>query len=87
MYYNTSVRGYPFGIQLGTDHRNPCLEIDKELSRLSYRKIPYRLEAVKVWGCGTAQQRCVELWIRSKLSSNSELSALGRRSSRSKSGS
>ena len=57
MYYNTSVRGYPFGIQMGTDHRNPCLEIDKELSRLSYRKIPYRLEAVKVWGCGTAQQR------------------------------
>ncbi|XP_057370812.1 uncharacterized protein LOC130691834 [Daphnia carinata] len=57
MYYNTSVRGYPFGIQVGTDHRHPCIEIDKEFSRLSYRKIPYRLEAIQVWGCGTSQQR------------------------------
>ncbi|XP_046445865.1 uncharacterized protein LOC124195479 isoform X1 [Daphnia pulex] len=57
MYYNTSVRGYPFGIQVGTDHRHPCLEIDKEFSRLNYRKIPYALEAIQVWGCGTSQQR------------------------------
>jgi hypothetical protein len=59
MYYNTSVRGYPFGIQVGTDHRHPCLEIDKEFSRLNYRKIPYALEAIQVWGCGTSQQRYV----------------------------
>lgn len=61
MYYNTSVRGYPFGIQVGTDHRHPCLEIDKEFSRLNYRKIPYALEAIQVWGCGTSQQRYVRI--------------------------
>ena len=57
MFYNTSVRGYPFGLQIGTDHRNLCLEIDKEFSRLTYRKIPYRLEGIQVWGCGTNEQR------------------------------
>ena len=57
IFLNTSVRGYPFGIQVGTDHRHPCLEVDKEFSRLSYRKIPYRLQAVFVLGCGTSQQR------------------------------
>lgn len=57
MFYNTTARGYPFGIQIGTDHKHLCLEIDKEFSRLSYRKIPYRLEAVQVWGCGSTEHR------------------------------
>jgi hypothetical protein len=57
MYYNTSVRGYPFGIQMGTDHRHLCLEINKDFSCLSYRKIPYRLDGVQVWGCGSSQLR------------------------------
>lgn len=59
MFYNTSARGYPFGIQMGTDHRNICIEIDKDFSRLSYRKIPYRLEAIQVWGCGNNELRYI----------------------------
>ena len=57
MFYNTTARGYPFGIQIGTDHKHLCLEIDKEFSRLSYRKIPYQLEAIQVWGCGSTHHR------------------------------
>lgn len=57
VYYNTTVRGYPFGLHVGTDHRNPCIQIDKEFCRLNYRKIPYRLEGVQVWGCGTVEHR------------------------------
>jgi len=57
MYYNMTTRGYPFGMHFGSDHRDPHVAVDKDFSCLSYRKIPYRLESIQVWGCGTSEQR------------------------------
>ena len=57
MYYNTSARGYPFGLQIGSDHRDPQVAIDKEFSVLSHRKIPSRLDSIQVWGCGSMELR------------------------------
>ncbi len=52
-----TTRGYPFGMHFGSDHRDPHVAVDKDFSCLSYRKIPYRLESIQVWGCGTSEQR------------------------------
>jgi hypothetical protein len=57
MYMNLSIRGYPLGIRGGSDPRKPIIEVNPAFSSLKFHGIPYQLESVEVWGCGTPQSR------------------------------
>lgn len=57
LYLNMKIRGYPKGIRAGLDPRKPCLDINESFTVMTYQGIPYQLQSVEVWGCGTAQSR------------------------------
>ncbi|XP_075219467.1 uncharacterized protein LOC142323560 [Lycorma delicatula] len=64
IYLNFSIRGYPHGVRAGTDPRKPSVSINESFSQITYCGIPYTLFNVEVWGCGTPQNREVQLDIR-----------------------
>lgn len=57
LYLNMKIRGYPKGIRAGLDPRKPSLEINEAFTVMTYKGIPYQLQSVEVWGCGTPQSR------------------------------
>ncbi|CAH1991182.1 unnamed protein product [Acanthoscelides obtectus] len=57
LYLNMSVRGYPFGLRVGKDPRAPILIVDGGFEKIEWKKIPYRLETIEVWGCGDTVSR------------------------------
>lgn len=57
MYLNTSIRGYPKGIRAGNDPRKPSIEVDDSFQHVTHCGIPYKLESVEVWGCGSPKNR------------------------------
>ncbi|CAG0919626.1 unnamed protein product [Notodromas monacha] len=50
--FNSSIRGYPIGMSLGTDPRNPLLRIGESWNKLEFRKIPLHLLRMQVFGTG-----------------------------------
>lgn len=64
LYLNTLVRGYPQGLRAGTNPREPIITIDKGFEKFEFRKIPYALETIEVWGCGDQASREVQLDIK-----------------------
>lgn len=63
LYLNTSIRGYPKGLQAGLDPRKPIIEVDDGFTIVKYHAIPYPLVSVQVWGCGNQQSRFVTYYI------------------------
>ncbi|XP_069166484.1 uncharacterized protein [Procambarus clarkii] len=57
MYFNVTSRGFPTGIQVGLDNTNRALTLDLNLSLITYRKIPFKLHVIEVWGCGTCEAK------------------------------
>lgn len=57
MYFNISSRGFPTGIQVGKDSTNRALTLDLNLTLVTYRMIPYKLQSIEVWGCGTCEAK------------------------------
>ncbi|XP_076048377.1 uncharacterized protein LOC143029577 [Oratosquilla oratoria] len=57
IYFNTTSRGFPLGLQVGTDSKSRALTLDVNLSLIKYRNIPYKLKSFEVWGCGTTEAR------------------------------
>ncbi|KAK4878246.1 hypothetical protein RN001_010752 [Aquatica leii] len=61
LYLNTSIRGYPQGLRVGKDPRSPIISVNAGFDKLEYRKIPYSLECIEVWGCGDQASREAQL--------------------------
>ncbi|KAG8239667.1 hypothetical protein J437_LFUL013890 [Ladona fulva] len=61
LYLNTSIRGYPQGVRAGKDPRKPAIDVDEGFTVVNYREIPYRLQGIEVWGCGTTHSREAQL--------------------------
>nr|CAD7602073.1 unnamed protein product [Timema genevievae] len=53
LYFNLSIRGYPKGLRAGQDQRAPCLQVDEGFNLVTFCGIPYRINSVEVWGCGS----------------------------------
>lgn len=59
LYANFSIRGYPFGIQVGKNPRNLSIEIKPEFSYVNYKQIPCKLLRFLAWGCAPPQVKYV----------------------------
>lgn len=57
MYLNTSIRGYAKGIRAGNDPRKPSIQVDDAFQHVTHCGIPYKLESIEVWGCGSPKNR------------------------------
>nr|CAD7423627.1 unnamed protein product [Timema monikensis] len=57
LYFNLSIRGYPKGLRAGQDQRAPCLQVDEGFNLVTFCGIPYRINSVEVWGCGSQRDR------------------------------
>nr|CAD7401283.1 unnamed protein product [Timema poppensis] len=57
LYFNLSIRGYPKGLRAGQDQRAPCLQVDDGFNLVTFCGIPYRINSVEVWGCGSQRDR------------------------------
>lgn len=55
LYANFSIRGYPFGIQVGKDSRNLSVEIKPDFQYVYFKKIPCRINRMIVYGCAPKQ--------------------------------
>uniref|UniRef100_A0A8D8SCC1 TLDc domain-containing protein n=1 Tax=Cacopsylla melanoneura TaxID=428564 RepID=A0A8D8SCC1_9HEMI len=64
IYLNSAIRGYPLGIRAGADPRKPALDINADLSQVTYQGAPYALYSVEVWGCGDTKSRETQLDIK-----------------------
>ncbi|KAK3890741.1 hypothetical protein Pcinc_005315 [Petrolisthes cinctipes] len=71
-YFNVSSRGYPTGLQVGTDYTNRALTLDLDLTILTYRRIPLRLKAIEVWGCGTVEAKNAQVDLKKRESRDTE---------------
>ncbi|KAL1501555.1 hypothetical protein ABEB36_006856 [Hypothenemus hampei] len=57
LYLNTTVRGYPHGLRAGSNPREPIIIVDGGFEKMEWKKIPYYIETIEVWGCGDQVQR------------------------------
>ncbi|XP_068213431.1 uncharacterized protein [Palaemon carinicauda] len=57
MYFNITSRGFPTGIHVGQEYTNRALTLDLDLTKVTYRGIPYSLQSIEVWGCGTVEAK------------------------------
>ncbi|RXG68570.1 hypothetical protein Avbf_01044 [Armadillidium vulgare] len=57
LYFNITSRGFPTGLQVGGDSTNRALSLGVDFQRLHYRRIPYILKSLEVWGCGTVNAK------------------------------
>ncbi|KAJ3651107.1 hypothetical protein Zmor_017166 [Zophobas morio] len=64
LYLNTTVRGYPYGLRAGTDPRAPIIIVDGGFEKMEFKKIPYNLIRIEVWGCGDPVSRETQLEIK-----------------------
>ncbi|KAG0711978.1 hypothetical protein GWK47_019461 [Chionoecetes opilio] len=66
LYFNVTSRGFPTGLQVGLDSTNRALTLDLNLTLVTYRKIPYKLHSLEVWGCSTAEVKEAQLDIKKR---------------------
>lgn len=64
LYLNLSVRGYPHGLRAGKDPRKPIISIDAGFEKIEFKKIPYSVHSIEVWGCGDQVSRERQLEIK-----------------------
>lgn len=64
LYLNTSIRGYPKGLRVAVDPRNPIIAIDEQFEKLEVHSIAHKLQNIEVWGCGDQSSREVQLDIK-----------------------
>lgn len=66
MYFNVTSRGFPTGFQVGTDNTNRVLTLDLNLNFVTYRKIPFKLHSIEVWGCGTCEAKEAQIELKKR---------------------
>ncbi|XP_008194661.1 uncharacterized protein LOC663019 isoform X3 [Tribolium castaneum] len=64
LYLNTTVRGYPYGLRAGKDPRSPIIIVDGGFEKMEFKKIPYSLLRIEVWGCGDPISREQQLEVK-----------------------
>lgn len=64
LYLNTVVRGYPQGLRAGSNPREPIITVDGGFEKMEYKKIPFYIETIEVWGCGDHVQREKQLEVK-----------------------
>lgn len=64
LYLNTHIRGYPKGLRVAVDPRNPIIAVDEAFEKLDVHSITHDLLNIEVWGCGDKSQRDVQLDIK-----------------------
>lgn len=64
LYLNTHIRGYPKGLRVAVDPRNPIIAIDEAFEKLDVHSIAHTLMNIEVWGCGDKSSRDVQLDIK-----------------------
>lgn len=64
LYLNTHIRGYPKGLRVAVDPRNPIIAVDEQFEKLDVHSISHELINIEVWGCGDKSSRDVQLDIK-----------------------
>lgn len=64
LYLNTHIRGYPKGLRVAVDPRNPIIAVDEAFEKLDVHSIAHDLLNIEVWGCGDKSSRDVQLDIK-----------------------
>ncbi|XP_030759581.1 uncharacterized protein LOC115884983 isoform X2 [Sitophilus oryzae] len=64
LYLNTTVRGYAQGLRAGSDPRAPVITVDIGFEKIEWKKIPYQIETIEVWGCGDYIEREKQLEVK-----------------------
>ena len=64
LYLNTHIRGYPKGLRVAVDPRNPIIAVDEHFEKLDVHSITHTLLNIEVWGCGDKSSRDIQLDIK-----------------------
>lgn len=64
LYLNTHIRGYPKGLRVAVDPRNPIIAIDENFEKVDVHSIAHNLLNIEVWGCGDKSSRDNQLDIK-----------------------
>lgn len=64
LYLNTHIRGYPKGLRVATDPRNPIIAVDEHFENVDVHAMAHTLLSIEVWGCGDKSSRDVQLDIK-----------------------
>ncbi|KOB74164.1 Restriction of telomere capping protein 5 [Operophtera brumata] len=64
LYLNTAIRGYAKGLRAGSDARKPLLAVPEGFDTLTFKGVPYALNAIEVWGCGDRASRESQLEVK-----------------------
>lgn len=64
LYLNTHIRGYPKGLRVAVDPRNPIIALDEHFDKLDVHSMAHDLLHIEVWGCGDRWSREVQLDIK-----------------------
>lgn len=64
LYLNTHIRGYPKGLRVAVDPRNPIIAVDEHFEKVDVHSISHNLLNIEVWGCGDSAIRGVQLDIK-----------------------
>lgn len=64
LYLNTTIRGYPKGLRVAVDPRNPIIAVDEQFEKIDVHSINHELLNIEVWGCGDKSSRDVQLDIK-----------------------
>lgn len=64
LYLNTHIRGYPKGLRVAVDPRNPIIAVDEHFEKVDVHSIAHDLLNIEVWGCGDKSSRDVQLDIK-----------------------
>lgn len=64
LYLNTHIRGYPKGLRVAVDPKNPIIAVDEQFEKIDVHSIAHNLLDIEVWGCGNPQARDVQLDIK-----------------------
>lgn len=64
LYLNTHIRGYPKGLRVAVDPRNPIISVDEHFENIDVHAMAHILLSIEVWGCGDKSSRDVQLDIK-----------------------
>lgn len=64
LYLNTHIRGYPKGMRVAVDPRNPIIAVDEHFEKLDVHAMAHDLLSIETWGCGDKASRDVQLDIK-----------------------
>lgn len=64
LFLNTHIRGYPKGLRVAVDPRNPIIAVNEDFEKLDVHSIAHDLLNIEVWGCGDKSSRDVQLDIK-----------------------